>query len=138
LILENEARNTYAVCSNIIASICFGAAAEALLTELCQFISWEAQVPTMEVAKALSGQGGVSNRCLQLLGKQLKGNWDRNNNPVLKAWQADVVTLRNQEAHNGHEPNDAYIDQAQTSYYVLTEFLWQNFTVKMSRIIIYT
>lgn len=133
LILENEARNAYAVGSNILAAICFGAAAEAFLTELCQFISWEAEVPTKEVAKALSGQGGVSNRCLQLLGKQLKGNWDRNNNPVLKAWQADVVTLRNQAAHNGHEPTDVDIDQAQASFYELKAFLRQKLLDQMTR-----
>lgn len=132
-VLEMEARNAHAVGSNILAAICFGAAAESRLTELCQFVCWEAEVDPSVVSKAISGRGGVANSCLQLLGKHLKGNWQRHSSPVLMAWNEHIVKLRNQTAHNGYEPDSYEVDRAQNTFYELQEFLRERLLEQLER-----
>lgn len=132
-VLETEALNAHAVGSNILAAICFGAAAESRLTELCQFICWEAEVEPSVVSKAISRRGGVANSCLQLLGKHLKGNWHRHNSPVLKRWHQHIVTLRNQTAHNGYEPTSQEVDLAQSTFYELLGFLRERLLAQIER-----
>lgn len=132
-VLEMEALNAYAGGSSILAAICFGATAEARLTELCQFLSWEAEDDPRTVSKAISGRGGVADSGLQLLSKHLKGNWHRHSSPPLKAWHNDIVLLRNQTAHNGHEPTAEEIDRAQTAFYGLLDFIRERLLEQMHR-----
>lgn len=122
-ILEMEAHGAYVRGSNLLAAIAIGAAVEARLTELCQYVCWEAEVAPSEAAKATGGRGGVSNKCLEMLGKFLKGSWKRHSTPELITWDRDIVKLRNETAHNGYIPTDQDIEQAYEAFAELKDFL---------------
>lgn len=122
-VLQMEAQSARAAGAHILAAICLGAAAEARLTELCLFIGWEAEIDAETLSKATSGNGGVSNRCLQFLAGHLKGNWDRHQPGAIRDWDQLIVQLRNETAHGGYEPTVSDIDQAFTAYQDLGAYI---------------
>lgn len=122
-VLQMEALAAMATGANILAAICLGAALEARLTELCQFVCWEAEEDPAVTARAITGRGGVSNLCFALLGKHLKGNWNRNNSGAVYGWDQKIVKLKNEAAHNGYEPRDIDLDEALEAFQVLEEHI---------------
>lgn len=122
-VLDMEADSARLTGANILAAICYGAAAEARLIELGIFLSWEAEEDTAKVAKKLPTRGTVRGSFLQYLADHLGGSWDRLSSEPIRNWDQNIVQLRNDTAHGGYEPTVREIELAMEAMLGLREFI---------------
>lgn len=132
-VLDMEADSARLTGANILAAICYGAAAEARLIELGIFLSWEAEQDTTSVAKKIPTRGTAQGGFLQHLADHLGGSWDKQSSEPLRNWHQNIVQLRNNAAHGGYEPTVQEIDAANDAMLGLREFIRERLLARATR-----